>query len=69
MDRMPALSLAAVPGRRQWTFELAQDIERRGFTGIYTPSVAGHSIAFCQALAIATHEITFGTSIAPIYFR
>ena len=69
MDRMPALSVAAVPGRRQWTIELAQDIERRGFTGIYTPSVVGDSMAFCQALAMATHEITFGTSIAPIYFR
>jgi len=69
MDRMPALSVAAVPGRRKWTIELAQDIERRGFTGIYTPSVAGDSLAFCQALAMATNEISFGTSIAPIYFR
>lgn len=69
MDRMPALSVAAVPGRRKITIELARDIERRGFAGIYTPSVAGDSLAFCQALAMATSEIPFGTSIAPIYFR
>ena len=35
---LPALSLAAVPGRRRRTLELAQEIERRGFAGIYCPS-------------------------------
>ena len=34
----PALSLAAVPGRRKKTIELAQDIEKRGFSGLYCPS-------------------------------
>ena len=38
-DQMPALSLAAVPGRRKTTLELAAEIERRGFTGIYCPSM------------------------------
>jgi alkanesulfonate monooxygenase SsuD/methylene tetrahydromethanopterin reductase-like flavin-dependent oxidoreductase (luciferase family) len=66
---MPALSLAAVPGRRKATIELAAEIERRGFTGIYTPSVVGDSLAFCEALALATNEIHFGTSITPIYNR
>ena len=28
MPRLPALSLAAVPGRRQTTLELAQEIEK-----------------------------------------
>lgn len=68
MTRMPALSLAAVPGRRNATIELAKEIEKRGFTGIYGPSL-GDSLALCEALAFATKEITFGTSIMPIYFR
>ena len=65
---MPALSLAAVPGRRKATIELATEIEKRGFSGIYGPSL-GDSLALCEALAFATREITFGTSIMPIYFR
>ncbi len=65
---MPALSLAAVPGRRKATVELATEIEKRGFSGIYGPSL-GDSLALCEALAFATSEITFGTSIMPIYFR
>ena len=66
--RMPALSLAAVPGRRKATLELATDIERRGFTGIFCPSLSD-GIALCEAIALVTHEIKFGTSIAPIYTR
>ena len=68
MTRMPALSLAAMPGRRKATIELATEIENRGFTGIYGPSL-GDSLALCEALAFATKEITFGTTIMPIYFR
>ena len=68
MTRMPALSLAAVPGRRKATVELATEIEKRGFSGIYGPSL-GDSLALCEALAFATKEIHFGTSIMPIYFR
>ncbi len=68
MIRMPALSLAAVPGRRLATIALAQEIEKRGFSGIFGPSL-GDSLALCQSLAHATHEIEFGTSIMPIYFR
>ena len=68
MTRMPALSLAAVPGRRKATIELATEIELKGFSGIYGPSL-GDSLALCEALAFATNEIHFGTSIMPIYFR
>ena len=68
MSRLPALSLAAVPGRRQATLELAQEIEKRGYPGIYGPSL-GDSLALCQSLAHVTHEIEIGTSIMPIYFR
>ena len=66
--RLPAISLAAVPGRRKTTLELAQEIERRGFPGIYCPSL-GDGIALCEAIALSTHEIRFGTSITPIYTR
>ena len=68
MSRMPALSLAAVPGRRNATILLATEIEKKGFSGIYGPSL-GDSMALCEALAFATNEIVFGTSIMPIYFR
>ena len=68
MTQMPAMSLAAVPGRRAKTLELAGEIERRGFPGIYCPSLAD-GLALCEALAFATHELTFGTSITPIYTR
>ena len=68
MSRMPALSLAAVPGRRKATLELAQDIEKRGFSGIFCPSM-GDALSLCEGIALVTNEITFGTSITPIYFR
>ncbi len=65
---MPAVSLVAVPGRRRATLELAGEIERRGFAGIYCPSMLD-ALALCQALAFATKHIRFGTSVMPIYFR
>lgn len=37
-DPLPAISLVAVPGRRRQTLDIARDIERRGFSGIYMPS-------------------------------
>ena len=67
-DRRPALSLAAIPGRRQRTLELAAEIEKQGFPGIYCPSLAD-GLALCEALAFVTSEIRFGTSIQPIYTR
>jgi alkanesulfonate monooxygenase SsuD/methylene tetrahydromethanopterin reductase-like flavin-dependent oxidoreductase (luciferase family) len=66
--RMPAVSLVAVPGRRRLTLELARDIERRGFSGIYAPSRFAN-FSLCDALALATERIGFGTAIAPIYAR
>lgn len=67
-DRMPALSLAAVPGRRASTVELAAEIEQRGFTGIYCPSF-GDAMGLCLSIAHATSTIEFGTSIQPIYLQ
>ncbi|HSG88535.1 MAG TPA: LLM class flavin-dependent oxidoreductase [Pseudomonadales bacterium] len=68
MTPMPAVSLAAVPGRRRATLELARRIEELGFTGIWCPSF-GDGLALCQGIASVTREIVFGTSIQPIYTR
>ncbi len=68
MTQLPALSLAAVPGRRQATLELAREIEARGFPGIYCPSMSD-GVSLCTALALVTERVRFGTSIAPIYTR
>src|SRR4051794_35848476 len=65
---LPALSLVAVPGRRRLTLDLAGEVERRGFAGLYVPSVFGN-MAQSTALALATEHIPFGTAIAPIYAR
>ena len=65
---MPAVSLVALPGRRAATLELAGEIEKRGFSGIYSPSMLD-SLALCTALSFATRRIRFGTSVMPIYFR
>jgi alkanesulfonate monooxygenase SsuD/methylene tetrahydromethanopterin reductase-like flavin-dependent oxidoreductase (luciferase family) len=67
-ERIPALSLAAVPGRRVQTIELAAEIERRGFSGIYCPSF-GDAMGLCLSIAHATTTIEFGTSIQPIYLQ
>jgi len=64
----PAVGLVAVAGRRRATLEMAQRLEREGFTGIYCPS-PGDGLALCEALALSTREIAFGTSIANIYTR
>ena len=66
--RLPAVSLAAVPGRRKTIIELATKIEALGFSGIYCPSL-GDGLSLCEAVAYATNEITFGTAITPIYTR
>jgi len=67
-QQMPAVSLVAVPGRRRATLEVAKEMERRGFAGIYSPSPFGN-MALCEAIALSTTRIPFGTSVAPIYAR
>jgi probable F420-dependent oxidoreductase len=62
------VSLAAVPGRRRRTLELAKEIEDRGFAGIYGPSY-GDVMGLCVSLAHTTEHIPFGTTILPIYLR
>lgn len=68
MNPMPSVSLAAVPGRRRATLELASEIEKRGFSGIYCPSL-GDCLGLCEALALVTDAIPFGTSIVNLYAR
>jgi alkanesulfonate monooxygenase SsuD/methylene tetrahydromethanopterin reductase-like flavin-dependent oxidoreductase (luciferase family) len=65
---LPAVALVAVAGRRKWTLELASEIERRGFAGIYCASF-GDGMGLCEALALTTDRIPFGTAIANIYAR
>jgi alkanesulfonate monooxygenase SsuD/methylene tetrahydromethanopterin reductase-like flavin-dependent oxidoreductase (luciferase family) len=64
----PAISFAAIAGRRRATLDLAQEIERRGFAGLYCPSF-GDGLGLCEALALVTRSIPFGTSIVNIYTR
>lgn len=68
MARLPAVSLAAVPGRRNKIIDIAKEIEARGFPGIYGPSL-GDSLSLCTAIAMATERVEIGTSITPIYTR
>jgi len=65
---MPAICIIATPKRRRAVVEIAQEAERRGFAGIYTPSTFGN-MSFCEALAWNTKTIPFATAIAPIYQR
>src|SRR5215510_2809980 len=66
--KLPAVSLVAVPGRRGHTLELAREMERRGYAGIYAPSRFAN-MSLCEALAWNTERIVFGSAIAPIYAR
>ena len=66
--RMPALSLAAVPGRRSRTIEIAKEAEDRGFTGIFGPSM-GDVLALCLSAAHVTTSVPIGSAILPIYSR
>lgn len=68
MAQMPAISLAAVPGRRAPVVEAAAEAERRGFTGIYCPSL-GDAMGLCLSIAHVTNTIPFGTSVQPIYLQ
>jgi len=64
----PAVSLVAVPGRRAATIDLAKDLERRGFGGIYFPSL-GEAMSLAAVIARETSRIPLGTTVQPIYLR
>ena len=65
---IPAISLAAMPGRRHQILEFAKESEERGFAGIFMPSL-GDNMGLAVAVACITKSIPIGTSICPIYFR
>jgi len=48
--------------------DIAREIERRGFPGIYGPSLSDN-LALCEAIALVTERVEIGTSITPIYTR
>lgn len=64
----PAISLAAVPGRRHRVLEVAKEAEDRGFAGLYLPSLSDN-MSLATAIALRTERIPFGTSVTPIYWR
>jgi alkanesulfonate monooxygenase SsuD/methylene tetrahydromethanopterin reductase-like flavin-dependent oxidoreductase (luciferase family) len=64
----PAISLVAVPGRRAATIDLAKELERRGYGGIYFPSL-GEAMGFAAVVARETSTIPLGTTVQPIYLR
>jgi alkanesulfonate monooxygenase SsuD/methylene tetrahydromethanopterin reductase-like flavin-dependent oxidoreductase (luciferase family) len=66
MTDLPAVSLVATPGKRTQILELAAELDRRGFAGIACPSLGG-SMSLCASLAHVTRQLTFWTSIQPIY--
>src|SRR6266849_5894808 len=67
---MPAVALAAVPGRRRATLDLARDIERRGFAGIYCASF-GDGLGLCVVHALAPGRFRFGVGVShvPVHER
>jgi alkanesulfonate monooxygenase SsuD/methylene tetrahydromethanopterin reductase-like flavin-dependent oxidoreductase (luciferase family) len=67
-QQLPAVSLVAVPGRRRLTLDIAREIERRGFAGIFSPSRFAN-FSLCESLPFVTERIVFGTAISPIYAR
>lgn len=65
---MPALSLAASPGKRAAVVAAAVEAERLGFTGVHCPSL-GDAMGLCLSIAHSTTTLRIGTSIQPIYFQ
>jgi alkanesulfonate monooxygenase SsuD/methylene tetrahydromethanopterin reductase-like flavin-dependent oxidoreductase (luciferase family) len=65
---LPAIALAAPPGRRRKILDLAKECERRDYAGLYCASF-GDAMGLCEALALVTERIPFGTSIANMYTR
>jgi alkanesulfonate monooxygenase SsuD/methylene tetrahydromethanopterin reductase-like flavin-dependent oxidoreductase (luciferase family) len=64
----PAVALAAVPKRRRATLDMAREIERRDFAGIYCASV-GDGLGLCLGMALETERIPIGTAITNLYTR
>lgn len=48
--------------------DVAAEAEKRGFTGIFCPSL-GDAMGLCLSIAHVTKTIVFGTSVQPIYLQ
>jgi len=66
INRPPALSVVATPGKRTQILELAAEAERLGFSSIACPTL-GNALGLCTSLAHVTERIRFYTSIQGIY--
>lgn len=64
----PALALTPVPNRRRAVVEAVQQMEEKGYAGLYCPSTLG-GMSLVEALAWQTNSIPFGVTVAPIYSR
>lgn len=64
----PYLFLFDQPNGREAALALAQEIERRGYPGLWIPS-RGDNLALSLAVLERTQRITVGTGIANIYLR
>lgn len=64
---LPAISLAALPGRRSAVLDLARRLDRAGVPGIYAPSMGDASLSLCLSIAHETEQIAVATAIEPIY--
>jgi len=67
-QKMPGVGLIAVPGKWTTALGLVQELELRGFEGVYAPSL-GDCMGLCQAVVQTTDRLRAGTSIANMYTR
>jgi alkanesulfonate monooxygenase SsuD/methylene tetrahydromethanopterin reductase-like flavin-dependent oxidoreductase (luciferase family) len=63
-----SVSSLSQPGQRKRALEVAGEIERRGFEGIFCAQ-SGAGMALCHSLAHTTSRLRFGTGIVNIYGR
>ena len=67
MDK-PYLMIRDAPGSRPDQMAFVQELERRGFPGVWAPS-RGDNLALLLAILDRTERIQVGTGIAHIYLR
>ncbi|MYA19322.1 MAG: LLM class flavin-dependent oxidoreductase, partial [Chloroflexi bacterium] len=64
----PYLMIRDAPGSRAEQMAFVQELERRGFPGVWAPS-RGDNLALLLAILDRTERIEVGTGIAHIYLR
>ena len=68
MVEKPHVAIWDQPGARAERIAFVQELERRGFPGVWAPS-RGDNVAFLLAVLERTERISVGTGIANIYLR